>query len=58
MGFFENLGKRAERFKQEAVAASKSDATHGCTACETALYSDHDACPECGSDAVVELDRE
>lgn len=58
MGFFNKLGKKAERFKQQAVAASESEASHGCVNCETPLFSDHEECPECGEDAVVALDGE
>jgi uncharacterized paraquat-inducible protein A len=55
MGFFTTLGRKAEKLKQQAKAASESDATHACADCETALYTAHDACPECGSDAIVAL---
>ncbi len=58
MGFFNNLGKRAEKLKQQATAASKREATHGCKDCETLLYTAHETCPECDSDAVVALDDE
>lgn len=58
MGFFNDLGKKAEKLKQQAMAASEKEATHGCANCETLLYTDHDECPECGSDAVAELNSE
>lgn len=58
MGFFNNLGRKAEKLKQQATAASDGEATHGCTDCETLLYTDHEECPECGSEAVVELTEE
>lgn len=58
MGLFEDLGKKAERLKQEAVAASEGEATHVCSDCETLLYADRSECPECGSGAVEPLDSE
>jgi uncharacterized paraquat-inducible protein A len=58
MGFFNELGRKAEKLKQQATAASDREATHACTDCEALLYTDHEECPECGSDAVVELPDE
>lgn len=55
MGFFNNLGRKAEKLKQKAKAASEEEASHACADCEALLYTDHDECPECGSDGVVEL---
>ena len=54
MGLFRNLGRRAERLKQQVVAAA--DATHECTDCGANLSADLAACPECGSEDVVALD--
>ena len=58
MGFFNNLGRKAEKLKQQATAASEEKATHACADCEALLYSDHDFCPECGNDSVVALPDE
>jgi rRNA maturation endonuclease Nob1 len=55
MGLFERLGRKVQKLKREAEAASEGSATHGCTHCETLLYTDHDECPECGADAVRAL---
>ena len=53
MGFFRGLGRRAERFKQQVVAAA--DATHECADCGASFGRGWDECPECGSGGVVEL---
>ena len=58
MGLFENLGKKFEALKQEAEASASEEATHGCRDCKTALYTDHDECPECDSEDVVPLRRD
>jgi rubrerythrin len=54
MSLFRTLGRRAERLKQQVVAAS--EATHECAECGTSLEGDLETCPECGSDDVVALD--
>ena len=53
MGFFRDLGRRAERFKKQVESAS--EATHECADCGAHLESDAEACPDCGGD-VVRLD--
>jgi len=58
MGLFNNLGKKFEKLKQEAESSASEEATHGCRACETLLYTDHDTCPECGSEDVLPLKRD
>lgn len=55
MGLFNDLGKKFEKLKKEAESSASEEATHACRDCETLLYTDHETCPECGSDAVVEL---
>lgn len=50
MGLFRDLGRRAERFKQQLESAA--DATQECTECGTLLASDVEACPECGGDVA------
>jgi len=54
MGLFRTLGRRAERLKQQVVAAA--DATHECAECGASLAGDLERCPECGSEDVVALD--
>ncbi len=58
MGLFNNLGKKFEQLKQEAEASASEEATHACRTCETLLYTNHDACPECDSQDVVALKRD
>ena len=58
MGLFNRLGRKVEKLKREAEAASEGSATYYCERCETALYADHAECPECGAAAVVAVDPE
>jgi len=58
MGLFNDLGRRFEKLKKEAESSASEEATHACRSCETLLYTDHDTCPECESEDVVELDRD
>ena len=58
MGLFENLGKKVERFKQQAESAASEEASHVCGDCGEALYTDQDQCPHCGSENVVEREAE
>lgn len=53
MGLFRDLGRRAERIKQQMQSAA--DATHECVECGALFPSDEETCPDCGGD-VVELD--
>lgn len=53
MGFFENLGRKVEEFKQTAADTANEEATHECGNCGERFFVDHDECPECGRDAVV-----
>lgn len=53
MGFFRDMGRRAERLKKQVESAA--DASHECADCGTLLASDAENCPECGGD-VVESD--
>lgn len=55
MGFFNRLGRKVEKLKQEASSASE-DAEFGCANCQALLYADYDECPECGAEAVVALE--
>lgn len=54
MGLFRDLGRRAERLKQQVQSAAES--TRECADCGAPLADEPERCPECGSDAVVALD--
>lgn len=56
MGLFRDLGRRAERLKQQVTSAA--DATHECADCGALLEGEPDGCPECGGDDVVAIRRE
>jgi len=58
MGLFNSLGRKVEKLKQEAEAASEESATHRCENCEERLYTDYEECPECGGQPVVAVDPE
>lgn len=55
MGFFNDLGKKVERFKQDIEDAAASEADYACRECGERFYVDSGECPECGSDDVVAL---
>lgn len=57
MGIFNRLGRKAEKLKRQAEAASAEEATHRCPDCEQLLYTDHEECPECGGTDVYEIDE-
>lgn len=56
MGFFENLGRKVEKFKQNVEESAAEDDEFACTACGASFTVDYDACPDCGSDAVEPLE--
>jgi uncharacterized OB-fold protein len=56
MGLFNRLGREVEKLKQKADTARAEQATHGCENCGELFYSARESCPECSSDAVVEID--
>lgn len=53
MGFFRDLGRRAEKLKSEATDAAEEQADYECADCGKAIFTDRETCPACGSDAVV-----
>jgi hypothetical protein len=52
MGFFRDMGKKAEKLKQEVSDAARQEALYQCRECGTAVYTERDTCPECGSEAL------
>ncbi|WP_187432939.1 zinc ribbon domain-containing protein [Natronococcus pandeyae] len=56
MGFFENLGRKVGKFTQEAKEAADNEASYACAECGERFYTEHDECPECGSEDVRELE--
>lgn len=54
MGLFNTLGRKVEEFKQDVDSAKTDEATHRCADCERLFYTEHETCPECGSESVVE----
>ncbi|GGL63709.1 hypothetical protein [Halocalculus aciditolerans] len=54
MGLFRDIGRNYEEFKQEVRETADESAEFRCTACDAAVHTDTDTCPECGADAVDE----
>ena len=57
MGFFENLGRKVEEFKQTATETAAEEASYSCRSCGERFYTDHDDCPECGGAVVQRTDE-
>lgn len=55
MGLFRRLGRKAEELKQEASSARENEIEARCRDCETAVYSDQETCPDCGSENLAWL---
>ena len=58
MGLFENLGRKVEKFKQQAEEASAEQASRECADCGELIYTDREDCPECGSERIVTRDED
>ena len=56
MSLFRDLGKRVERFKQQAEETARDNATHECAACGERFHTVRKECSECGSEEIRELD--
>ncbi len=54
MGFFEKVGRRAERLKQSVSEAAAEGAMYECADCGKGIFKEQEACPDCGSEAVIE----
>ncbi|MEF8824945.1 MAG: hypothetical protein V5A34_02300 [Halapricum sp.] len=54
MGLFENLGRKVEKFKQDATD-SAAEPSHACTDCGEEFFTDYEQCPDCEG-PVVALD--
>lgn len=57
MGLFKNIGRKVEEFKQTSEAVAAKEASYECMECGTSLYTNHDACPECGGTVVPLADE-
>jgi uncharacterized OB-fold protein len=56
VGLFRNVGRRVEKLKHEVTDAAESEAAAECGDCGTAVYTDRETCPECGSDDLLARD--
>jgi len=55
MGLFEKAGRKFEQFKQTAESTAEEEIAYECTACGNGMYTEHDACPDCGSEEIASL---
>lgn len=58
MGFFKEIGRQVEQFKQTAKKSAEVDATLRCQVCDTRLNARHDECPECGATNLTQTSTE
>ncbi|MFT4891319.1 MAG: rRNA maturation endonuclease Nob1 [Halobacteriales archaeon] len=47
------LGRRVERFKQNAEHAAEESADDECRTCDARFHTEYDECPECGAEQVT-----
>jgi len=57
MGLFKNIGRKVEEFKQTSESVAAEEASYECADCGKRLYTNHDACPECGGTVVSLADE-
>lgn len=57
MGFFRDLGRQVEQFKQTAREATDAYADYECQACGETFTSRPEQCDECGSTDIVSTDE-
>ena len=50
MSLFRDLGKKAEKLKQQVAASAEE--TYECDDCGAEMNAEYETCPECGSDAI------
>lgn len=53
MGFFNKVGRRAEKLKQQFSDAAEEGAMFECADCGKGIFTKKETCPACGSEAVV-----
>ena len=55
MGLFRDVGRRAERLKQQVTDAAREEALLECADCGKSIFTDRTDCPDCGSEALLEV---
>ena len=58
MGFFKEIGRQVEQFKQPAKKTAEEDATLQCRVCDTRLNVRHNECPACGATNLTQTSTE
>lgn len=58
MGFFNKVGRRAEKLKQQVSEAAEEGAMFECANCGKGIFTKKETCPDCGSEAVVPREPE
>ena len=57
MGLFRDVGRRAERLKQQVTDAAREEAVLECADCGKAIFTERTDCPDCGSEALLDTGR-
>lgn len=52
MGFFNEVGRQVEQFKQTVQATVDESAAYRCSACDERFHSRREQCPECGATEI------
>ena len=55
MGLFRDVGRRAERLKQQVTDAALEEALLECAECGKSIFTERTDCPDCGSEALLEV---
>ncbi|EMA43631.1 hypothetical protein [Halococcus saccharolyticus] len=55
---FRELGRRAEKFKQDVNAGAGETADYECMECEEQFAVKPDQCPNCGSEQIPSTETE
>ena len=55
MGLFRDVGRRAERLKQQVTDAAREEAVLECGECGKSIFTERTDCPACGSESLLEV---
>jgi len=55
VGLFRDVGRRAERLKQQVTDAAREEAVLECEECGKSIFTERTDCPACGSESLLEV---
>jgi hypothetical protein len=58
VGFFNEVGRRAEKLKQQVSEKAEEGAMFECADCGKGIFTKKETCPACGSESVVPREPE